>query len=121
TGNALAGGALGEIYPEWSQAGMAAMEGKWVGGTDLRVSYRWQPRETVAAVNSYQQNSGQAYLSFVLRKPLRLRQMLPHGLEAVVDVSNLLAQGYRPVGISADGGTLFLVQTGRAAQCGLAF
>jgi len=46
--------------------------------------------------------------------------MLPAGLEATVDVSNLLAEGYRPF-LSSDGKTLYLAQTPRTIQAGLAF
>jgi hypothetical protein len=45
---------------------------------------------------------------------------LPNGLEALVDVRNLLAQGYRPV-LSADGSTVYLVQGTRVIRAGLAF
>jgi Fe-S cluster biogenesis protein NfuA len=46
--------------------------------------------------------------------------LLPNGLEALLDVRNLLAQGYRPV-LSADGGTVYLVQGGRCIRAGLSF
>jgi hypothetical protein len=45
---------------------------------------------------------------------------LPAGLEATVDVTNLLEQGYRPF-LSADGRTLYLAQAPRSLQAGLAF
>ena len=44
--------------------------------------------------------------------------LLPSGLEALLDVRNLLAQGYRPV-LSADGSTVYLVQGARAIRAGL--
>jgi hypothetical protein len=46
--------------------------------------------------------------------------MLPPGLEATIDVTNLLAQGYRPF-LSADGRTLYLAQAPRTIQGGLSF
>jgi hypothetical protein len=46
--------------------------------------------------------------------------MLPPGLEATIDVSNLLAEGYQPF-LSADGQTLFLAQSPRTIQGGLSF
>lgn len=121
SGNALASDGAGGVRPEWMQAGMLAVSGKWEGGTQVRVAYRWQPNNSLTAVNQYRADAQGAYLSVSLRRPLRCGNMLPDGLEAVVDVSNLLAQGYRPVGVSADGGTLFLAQTVRAVQGGLAF
>jgi hypothetical protein len=40
--------------------------------------------------------------------------------DAVIDLRNLLAQGYRPV-LSPDGSTLYLVQTPRCIRAGLNF
>jgi hypothetical protein len=74
----------------------------------------------VTAVDPYAAFSDQAYLSFYLRQAIRLGNMLPPGLEATVDVTNLLAEGYRPF-LSADGKTLFLAQSPRAVRAGLAF
>jgi hypothetical protein len=41
-------------------------------------------------------------------------------MEAVVDIRNLLAEGYVPV-MGQDGHTVYLVQAGRAVRGGLAF
>jgi len=89
-------------------------------GTAIRAAYRWQPTRLVTAVDPYAPFSDQAYLSFYMRQSLRLGRLLPPGLEATVDVTNLLAQGYRPF-LSADGQTLFLAQSPRMLQAGLAF
>jgi hypothetical protein len=86
----------------------------------VRAAYRWQPERLVTAVNPYEAFSDQAYLSFYLRQPIRCGNFLPPGLEATIDVTNLLAQGYRPF-LSTDGGTLFLAQSPRTIQAGLAF
>jgi hypothetical protein len=55
-----------------------------------------------------------------VRQALRWGDRLPAGLEATVDVTNLLAEGYQPF-LSADGRTLFLAQTPRTIQGGLSF
>jgi hypothetical protein len=89
-------------------------------GTAVRAAYRWQPTRLVTAVDPYAPFSDQAFLSCYLRQSLRLGRLLPPGLEATVDVTNLLAQGYRPF-LSADGQTLFLAQSPRMLQAGLAF
>ena len=73
----------------------------------------------VTAVDPYASFSDQAYFSCYLRQALRLGNLLPAGLDATVDVTNLLAQGYRPF-LSADGQTLFLAQSPRTVQAGLA-
>jgi hypothetical protein len=41
-------------------------------------------------------------------------------MEATLDVTNLLAQGYRPV-LTSDGHMLFMAQAPRTMQGGLAF
>jgi len=58
------------------------------------------------------------YLNIRLRQPLP--SFLPGKMEAVVDVRNLLAQGYRPV-LGEDGRTLYLVQAPRSLRGGIAF
>jgi hypothetical protein len=74
----------------------------------------------VTAVDPYAPFSDQAYFSCYLRQSLRLGNLLPPGLEATIDVTNLLAQGYRPF-VSDDGQMLFLAQAPRTMQAGLAF
>jgi hypothetical protein len=74
----------------------------------------------VTAVNPYGAFSDQAFLSCYMRQSIKLGTLLPEGLEATVDVTNLLAQGYHPF-LSADGRTLFLAQSPRTLQAGLAF
>jgi hypothetical protein len=110
-----------ELKPEASQSATVALKGRVIhSGTQVRASYRWQPESVVTAVNPYAAFSDQAYLSFFIRQPLHCGGVLPQGLEATVDVTNLLEQGYRPV-LSKDGRTLFLAQTPRIIQAGLAF
>ena len=109
-----------ELKTRASQSATVALKGRVIhSGTQVRASYRWQPEALVTAVNPYAAFSDQAFLSFFIRQPIRCG-MLPQGLEATVDVTNLLEQGYRPV-LSQDGKTLFLAQTPRVMQAGLAF
>ncbi len=110
-----------EFAPLMSQSATVAVKGRVLrSGTRVRAAYRWQPARTVTAVNPYAAFSDQAYLSCYLRQAIKLGNLLPPGLEATVDVTNLLAEGYRPF-LSADGKTLFLAQSPRAVQAGLAF
>ena len=110
-----------DLVPEMSRSATLALKGRVVRtGTKVRASYRWQPTRIVTAVNPYGSFSDQAYFSCYLRQAIRLGNLLPNGFEATVDVTNLLAQGYRPVR-TADGHTLFLAQNPRALQGGLAF
>jgi hypothetical protein len=71
-------------------------------------------------VNAYNASPNEAYLSFYLRQRLACGHFLPNGMDAVVEATNLLEQGYQPV-LAPDGRTLFLAQVPRAIQGGLAF
>jgi hypothetical protein len=109
------------LAPEAAQTATIALRGRVVrSGTRIRASYRWQPTRLVTAVDPYASFGDQAYFSCHLRQALRLGNLLPNGLDATVDVTNLMAQGYRPF-LSADGKTLFLAQSPRTVQAGLAF
>ena len=88
--------------------------------TKLRASYRWQPRNVVTQVNAYEAEAGEPYLGFFIRQAINLGNLLPQGLEATVDVTNLLAQGYHPF-LSTDRRTLYLAQAPRVVRAGLAF
>ena len=99
----------------------AVLEGSISGTrTRARASYRWQPHGVVTAVNAYGATADQAYLGFFLRQAISLGGVLPQGLEATVDITNLLAEGYHPF-LSADGRTLYLAQAPRTIRAGLAF
>ena len=109
------------LAPQVAQTATIALRGRVVrSGTRVRASYRWQPARLVTAVDPYAAFGDQAYFSCHLRQALRLGSLLPNGLDATVDVTNLMAQGYRPF-LSADGQTLFLAQSPRTVQAGLAF
>jgi hypothetical protein len=109
------------LTPQSAQTATIALRGRVVrSGTRVRASYRWQPARLVTAVDPYASFGDQAYFSCHLRQALRLGSLLPAGLDATVDVTNLMAQGYRPF-LSADGRTLFLAQSPRTVQAGLAF
>jgi hypothetical protein len=109
------------LAPQQAQTATIALRGRVVrSGTRVRASYRWQPTRLVTAVDPYASFGDQAYFSCHLRQALRLGSLLPAGLDATVDVTNLMAQGYRPF-LSADGRTLFLAQSPRTLQAGLAF
>jgi hypothetical protein len=110
-----------ELKPVAAQSATVAIKGRVLHtGTNVRAAYRWQPTYLVTAVDSYAAFSDQGYLSFFVRQPVNCGRWLPAGLEATVDVTNLLEQGYRPF-LSADGRTLYLAQAPRSLQAGLAF
>jgi hypothetical protein len=104
-----------------AQSATVALKGRVIhSGTNVRAAYRWQPARLVTAVDPYAAFSDQAFFSFFVRQPVNCGRWLPAGLEATVDVTNLLAQGYRPF-LSSDGRTLYLAQAPRSIQAGLAF
>ncbi len=104
-----------------AQAGSVAIRGKILrSGTSLKAEYRWQPSRTLTQVNTYNASPDEAYLGFYVRQRLWCGRILPEGIDAVVEATNLLEQGYQPV-LAPDGHTLFLAQLPRAIQGGLAF
>ena len=104
-----------------TQAASVAIRGKILrSGTAMKAGYRWQPARSLTQVNAYNTTDEEAYLSFYLRQRLHCGKLLPQGLDAVVEATNLLEQGYQPV-LAPDGHTLFLAQVPRAVQGGLAF
>jgi hypothetical protein len=109
------------LTPRLASAASIALRGKILRtGTALRAEYRWQPIRTLTQVNVYNATPEEAYLSFYVRQRILRGRLFPQGVDAVVEASNLLQQGYQPVA-GPDGETLVLAQVPRAIQGGLAF
>lgn len=109
------------LRPHRSEMYSAAFGGKLQhAGTEWQASYRWQPPSFVTAVDPFNAGSPDAYLSFLLRQPVHCGRILPNGMEALVDVRNLLAEGYRPF-VSNDGSVLYFAQASRSIEGGLSF
>lgn len=91
-------------------------------GAHWSASYKFVSSNVVTPVDMFNASPGQAdpYLSIVIRQPIPGGSFMSGHMEALVDVRNLLAQGYRPF-LSPDGRTLYLVQSARALRGGLAF
>jgi hypothetical protein len=89
-------------------------------GTRWRASYSWQPEETLTAVAPFAENVAEPYLNLHLRQPIRITRDGSEGLEALLDVRNLLAEGYQPY-ILSDGTLLLFAQDQRSLRLGLAF
>lgn len=113
--------AAAELHAQTAQAITVMLNGKVLrSGTNVRAEYRWQPQETLTQVNAYNADPNGAYLTFFVRQRLGCGRFLPNGMDAVVEATNLLEQGYQPV-LAPDGHTLFLAQVPRSIQAGLAF
>ena len=111
---------INSMHPRRTGMLSASMSGKLKqAGTQWRASYRWQPTDTVTAVDPFNTELPDPYLSFYLRQPIHCH-MLPYRMEALIDVRNLLAQGYRPF-VTQDGSTLYFAQAERSIQGGLSF
>lgn len=109
------------VRPELTPAASVALRGKILKtGTSMKAEYRWQRRSTLTQVNAFNVMPDEAYLGFYLRQRIWAGRYLPQGIDAVVEATNLLEQGYQPV-VSADGQTFFLAQVPRSVQGGLAF
>lgn len=89
-------------------------------GTRWRASYRWQPDSTVTEVAPFALDASEPYLNVYIRQPIRLYKQGPGGMEARVDLNNLLAEGYQPF-LTSDGSRLYFAQAQRCVRGGLAF
>ncbi len=89
-------------------------------GTRWRASYRWQPEATVTQVAPFAIDASEPYLNVYIRQPIRLYREGPGGLEAQIDLRNLLAEGYQPF-LTSDGSQLYFAQAQRSVCGGLAF
>jgi hypothetical protein len=89
-------------------------------GTQWRASYTWQPDDAVTAVAPFAQEIAEPFLNLHFRQPIRITRDGAEGLEALLDVRNLLAEGYQPY-ILSDGTLLLFAQDQRSFRAGLAF
>jgi hypothetical protein len=82
-------------------------------------SYRWVNGSAVTPVDMFNASPGQSdpFLNIFVRQPI---PNLGGHMEAIIDVRNLLAQGYVPV-LGQDGQTVYLVQAARSIRGGISF
>ncbi len=113
----------GSLYHGWRHSAalklngtLPGCHGKWIA------SYRWTSGQTLVPVDMFNASAGQTdpYFNLFFRQPLPHFHGMPGNMEALIDVRNLLAQGYVPV-IGPDGNTVYLVQSARSVRGGLAF
>jgi len=112
---------ISETRPRRVQTYTLSLSGTIDGtGTQWHASYRWQPSDSITQVASFASDADQPYLNIRLRQPICMRRDGSSGIEAVLDVRNLLAEGYRPF-ILSDGSVLIFAQDQRGIRGGLAF
>ncbi len=114
--------ALSDVAPTRTQSVLVSLRGRIRGrsGTTWNAGYRWQPEQTITAVDPFNAGMNAPYLSVMLRQPLGSGNSSPDRLELEFVMQNILAQGYRPIYI-VDGQTLFFAQAPRLVTGGLAF
>jgi hypothetical protein len=84
-------------------------------------SYRWVSGAALTPVDMFNASPGQSdpFLNLFIRQPIPTMGFLPAHMEALLDLRNLLAQGYVPV-MGQDGQTVYFVQSARSVRGGLA-
>jgi hypothetical protein len=84
-------------------------------------SYRYTGDHALTPVDEFNRSAGRAdpYLNLCLRQPIPASFLAGH-MEILMDLRNLLAQGYVPV-MGSDGHTVYLVQSARSVRGGVAF
>lgn len=84
-------------------------------------SYGWVSGQALTPVDMFNASAGRGdpYLDVFFRQPIPAG-FIPGHMEAMVEVRNLLAQGYIPI-LASDGQTIYLVQAARSVRGGLAF
>lgn len=113
--------ALKSLKARTTYAATGALRGRIARtGTNLRAEYRWQPEATMTQVNAFNAGEQGNYLGIYVRQRLWHGRLIPDGIDAVLEATNLLEQGYQPV-VASDGKLMFLAQTPRSFQAGLAF
>ena len=116
---------LAAVRPKRAQAYSISLSGTIEGtGTRWRASYRWQPEETLTPVGAYEANAAEPYLNLHVRQAIHMghsvRREGQTGFEALLDLRNLLAQGYQPY-LLGDGSVVVLAQDQRGVSGGVAF
>jgi Carboxypeptidase regulatory-like domain len=108
-------------HPRRAQMYSISLSGTLDGtGTRWRASYRWQPADTVTEIAPFAEDAALPYLNLRVSQPIHVTRDGSGGLEALLDVRNLLAEGYRPY-ILSDGSLLLFADDQRSMSAGLAF
>jgi len=112
---------LASAHPRRAQTYAISLSGTLDGtGTRWSASYRWQPDGIVTEVAPFAKDAASPFLNARLRQPIHVTRDGSGGLEALLEVRNLLAQGYHPY-ILSDGSLLLFADDQRSFRAGLAF
>ncbi|MBV8771396.1 MAG: hypothetical protein JO166_03545, partial [Deltaproteobacteria bacterium] len=104
-----------------------ALAGKLSGcapGTKTQwiASYGWTSGRALTPVDMFNASAGQTdpFLDLFFRQPIPGTAALPGRMDVLIEIRNLLAQGYVPL-YGEDHRTVYLVQSARAVRGGVAF
>jgi hypothetical protein len=112
---------IASAHARRAQAYSISLSGTLDGsGTRWRATYRWQPESTITSVAAFSQDATDPYLNLQFRQPIHFSREASSGFEAMINLRNLLAEGYRPYLLS-DGSVLVFAQDQRSFSAGLAF
>lgn len=91
-------------------------------GTRWIASYRWTSGNTISPVDAFNASPGQTdpFLSVFIRQRLPGASFIPAKMDALIDLRNMLAQGYVPI-VGPDGRIVYLMQAARSLRAGVAF
>jgi len=113
----------GNLRRAWRHSAAIKLNGtvpRW--NTEWIISYRWTSGGALTPVDLFNASAGQTdgFFNLFVRQPMPRVRFVPGRMEALIDLRNLLAQGYVPV-IGPDGNTVYLVQSARSVRGGVAF
>ena len=112
-----------DLRQVWRHSAAIKLNGtvpRW--NTEWIVSYRWTSGGALTPVDLFNASTGQTdgFFNLFVRQPMPRVHFMPGRMEALIDLRNLLAQGYVPV-LGPDGSTVYLVQSARSVRGGVAF
>jgi hypothetical protein len=114
-------GLIDAARPRRAQAYSITLSGTLEGtNTRWQASYRWQPEDTLTEVAPFALPGPAPYLDMNLRQQVLASRDGSLGIDALLNVENLLAQGYRPL-LMPDGSLVVFSQNARSFSTGLAF
>ena len=112
--------AMAELRPRRVQTYAISLSGTLEGtGTHWRASYRWQPEDAISDAVPFDSEAMDPYLNVQFRQRLARSRQGSVGLEAMIDMRNVLSEGYRPYLLS-DGTMLIFAADQRALRAGVA-
>jgi hypothetical protein len=112
---------LASAHPRRSPMYSISLSGTLDGsGTRWHASYRWQPEDTVTQVAPFATDAAEPFFNLHLRQPFAYHRERQRSVDVMVDVHNLLAQGFRPF-VLGDGSLLLFAQDQRSISGGFAF